>query len=40
MLQQQPVQVDNYRPYMEQFKRGAVGYDQITGQDLDPIYRR
>jgi hypothetical protein len=37
-LQQQPVAVDNYRPYMEQFKGGgSVGYDQINGQDISTI---
>jgi hypothetical protein len=39
-LQQQPVAVDNYRPYMEQFKNaGTVGYDQINGQDITTIYQ-
>ena len=33
-FQQQPPLVDNYRPYMEQFKSlGTVGVDQYNGQD-------
>jgi hypothetical protein len=33
-LQEQPPLVDNYRPYMEQFKStGTVGVDQFNGQD-------
>ncbi len=40
VLQQQPIAVDNYRPYMEQLKSaGAVGFDQITGQDISTIYQ-
>jgi hypothetical protein len=38
VLQQQPVQVDNYRPYIEQLKqKGAVGLYQVTAQDPTPI---
>ena len=33
-LQEQPPLVDNYRPYMEQFKSaGTAGVDQFNGQD-------
>jgi Periplasmic binding protein len=33
-LQEQPPLVDNYRPYMEQFKdTGTAGVDQFNGQD-------
>jgi hypothetical protein len=39
-LQQQPIAVDNYRPYMEQLKgSNTVGYIQITGQDITPMYQ-
>ena len=35
---QQPVQVDNYRPYIEQLKQGGVaGVYQVTAQDPSPI---
>jgi hypothetical protein len=38
VYQSQPVQVDNYRPYMEQLKgAGVAGFYQITGQDPSPI---
>jgi ABC-type branched-subunit amino acid transport system substrate-binding protein len=38
VLQQQPVQVDNYRPYIEQLKeKGAAGLYQVTAQDPTPI---
>jgi hypothetical protein len=38
VLQQQPVQVDNYRPYIEQLKeKGAAGLYQVTAQDATPI---
>ncbi len=38
VLQNQPVQVDNYRPYIEQLKStGAKGLYQITAQDPTPI---
>ena len=38
VLQNQPVQVDNYRPYVEQWKQdGAVGIYQISAQDPTPI---
>ncbi len=38
VLQQQPVQVDNYRPYIEQLKTtGAKGFYQISAQDPTPI---
>src|SRR6185437_3562265 len=39
-LQSQPLAVDNYRPYMEQLKgSNTVGYVQITGQDITPMYQ-
>ncbi len=35
VLQEQPPQVDNYRPYVEQLKgAGVVGFDTINGQDI------
>ncbi len=38
VLQNQPVQVDNYRPYVEQWKQdGAQGIYQISAQDPTPI---
>ncbi len=38
VLQNQPVQVDNYRPYIEQLKTtGAKGFYQISAQDPTPI---
>jgi hypothetical protein len=38
VLQEQPVQVDNYRPYMEQLKQaGARAYFGISAQDPSPI---
>ena len=38
VLQNQPVQVDNYRPYVEQWKQsGAAGIYQISAQDPTPI---
>ncbi|HEX4018509.1 MAG TPA: ABC transporter substrate-binding protein [Frankiaceae bacterium] len=38
VLQNQPVQVDNYRPYIEQLKQdGAAGLYQVTAQDPTPI---
>ena len=38
VYQAQPVQVNNFRPYMEQFKgAGVAGFYQITGQDPVPI---
>ncbi len=38
VLQNQPVQVDNYRPYMEQLKQaGARAYFGISAQDPSPI---
>ncbi|HEX4015334.1 MAG TPA: ABC transporter substrate-binding protein [Frankiaceae bacterium] len=38
VVQSQPPQVDNYRPYMEQLKAaGAAGYYGISAQDPSPI---
>ena len=38
VLQNQPVQVDNYRPYIERLKAsGAKGFFQISAQDPTPI---
>jgi hypothetical protein len=38
VVQNQPVQVDNYRPYIEQLKSaGAAGFYQISAQDPTPI---
>ncbi len=38
VVQNQPVQVDNYRPYIEQLKStGAKGFFQISAQDPTPI---
>ena len=38
VLQNQPVQVDNYRPYIEQLKTtDAKGFYQISAQDPTPI---
>jgi hypothetical protein len=39
-VQQQPPQVDNYRPYVEELKQdGTIGFDTINGQDITPIYQ-
>ncbi|HEX4016157.1 MAG TPA: ABC transporter substrate-binding protein [Frankiaceae bacterium] len=38
VLQNQPVQIDNFRPYIEQLKLvGAKGLYQITSQDPNPV---
>jgi ABC-type branched-subunit amino acid transport system substrate-binding protein len=38
IVQNQPVQIDNFRPYIEQLKTaGAKGLYQITSQDPNPV---
>jgi hypothetical protein len=38
VYQAEPVSVDNYRPYVEQYKQGGVaGVYQVTAQDPSPI---
>jgi ABC-type branched-subunit amino acid transport system substrate-binding protein len=38
LVQNQPVQIDNFRPYIEQLKNaGAKGLYQITSQDPNPV---